>query len=145
MREPLPFEDDRRADALAAFDGLVRALARMEARGEIVRTDGLEDFELDEVRFRLIDLMTAALDAAGISEGLDRIAAFNVMAETLEDGLADIIEEELGEGDDEDEGLDAVLAPYELARDAVVAAVKAKPLRLPSLVVTHSVDQDHRN
>lgn len=144
MFEPLPFDDDRRADALAAFDGLARALRGLKEQSGIAEDQGLPDYQLDEARFRLVDLVTAALDEAGVDDGLARLEALNLMSETLATHLADVMTEELGETDaDDEEDSDAILAL--VFGDPGVLGERARPLSLPRLAVRAPESEDSRN
>lgn len=119
MLEPLPFDDDLRADALAAFDGLVRALAGLAQQRS--GGPGLSEQQLDEAHFRLVDLLSAALEAAGVEDGLARLEAFSLMSETLLRHFAVLVEQEL------DEAADEVATTAEAGREVIPARVSRAP------------------
>ena len=145
MREPLPFEDDPAADAAAAFDGLVDALSRLRAHEEAGLPAGDNADEVAEMAFRMIDLVSAALDAAGVSDALTRMGAINVFREALADYVSDVAHDELDDPDYEDgEVRDAALTDF-IAGRILGSNELAHPLRLPELSFVGRPDPALRN
>lgn len=135
MTEPLSFDDDLHDDVLTAFAGLVQALHWIERQGESVLV-GLGSSELDEARFRFIELVTAALDTAGVDDAFDRLEALNLMIETLRDHLGEVItDREHEDALKEDRGPSSLWGLWAalIGPDSATTGSRARPLTWPHL------------
>lgn len=145
MRDPRPFENDPADDAAEAYEGLIDALSRLRLHEEAGLPLADSADEVAEMGVRMIDLVSAILDDAGIHDAETRIGAINVLRESLAEYVTPTAIDQPADEDYEDDrvGRDALTA-FVAGRMGRVL-VSAHPLGLPSLSFAGPADPALRN